>query len=178
MQFEYSLVARDIEREHVPVALEAGMGIMPWSPLAGGFLTGKYQRSDTSSIGRLSGPNPFGNSKFSEQNWAILEVLRKVSAQQGCNLSQVALNWIKNRPGVSSTLIGSSKVIQLVENLEALDICLSFEQLSMLETVSNRILGFTNTLASPQIRKWFMEVTMSKVGESERSFRKFVITGI
>jgi aryl-alcohol dehydrogenase-like predicted oxidoreductase len=153
MQFEYSLVARDIEREHVPVALDSGMGIMPWSPLAGGFLTGKYQRSNTSNTGRLSGPNPFGNSKFSEQNWAILEVLKQVSAEQGCNLSQAALAWIQNRPGVSSTLIGASKVSQLVDNLGALNISLTAEQQSKLEVVSARTLGFTDTLVTPQIRK-------------------------
>lgn len=153
MQFEYSLVARDIEREHLPVALDSGMGIMPWSPLAGGFLTGKYQRSNTSNTGRLSGPNPFGNSKFSEKNWAILEVLKQVSTQQGCSMSQAALAWIHNRPGVSSTLIGASKVSQLVDNLGALDVSLTAEQLSKLEAVSARTLGFTDTLVSPQIRK-------------------------
>ena len=64
MQLEYSLVARDVESEHFPAAREAGIGVMPWSPLAGGFLSGKYNRGDTSRTGRLSGANPFGNSKF------------------------------------------------------------------------------------------------------------------
>ena len=68
IQVEYSLVARDVEGEHIPAAREAGMGVMPWSPLAGGFLTGKYRREDTSGSGRLSGPNPFGNSKFTTRN--------------------------------------------------------------------------------------------------------------
>lgn len=153
MQFEYSLVAREIEREHVAVALDAGMGIMPWSPLAGGFLTGKYNRQDTSNTGRLSGANPFGNSKFSEKNWLILETLKKVSDEHGCSLSQAALAWVMNRPGVSSTLIGASKVSQLKDNLAALDITLTAEHTKLLDQVSQRVMGFTDTLASLEIRK-------------------------
>ena len=82
IQVEYSLVARDVESEHVPAAREAGMGVMPWSPLAGGFLTGKYRREDTSGSGRLSGPNPFGNSKFTSRNWDVLAVLNSVAASR------------------------------------------------------------------------------------------------
>lgn len=153
MQFEYSLVAREVEREHVPVALDSGMGLMPWSPLTEGFLTGKYHREDTSKTGRLSGSHQFGNSKFTDKNWAILEVLKEVSEQQGCSLSQAALSWIISRPGVSSTLIGASKVSQLHDNLCALEVSLTPEQQLLLETASARTLGFTDTLASPQIRQ-------------------------
>ncbi len=153
MQFEYSLVARDIEREHVPVALDSGMGIMPWSPLAGGFLTGKYKRGDPENTGRLSGANPFGNSKFSDRNWLILETLNHVSKRQGCTPSQAALAWTMGRPGVASTLIGARNVIQLEDNLGALEIKLTKEHESMLDQASARTMGFTDTLASPEIRK-------------------------
>lgn len=152
MQFEYSLVARDIEREHVPVALDAGMGIMPWSPLAGGFLTGKYKREDTSQTGRLSGANPFGDSKFSDKNWMILEVLKSVSKELNCTPSQAALAWIQSRPGVASTLIGASKVSQLVDNIASLNFTLTADQEAHLELASARTLGFADTLASLQIR--------------------------
>jgi hypothetical protein len=81
MQLEYSLVARDVEGEHIPAAREGGMGVMPWSPLAGGFLTGKYKRGDTGDSGRLSGANPFGDSKFVDRNWAILDALNAVAAE-------------------------------------------------------------------------------------------------
>lgn len=153
MQFEYSLVAREIEREHVPVALDTKMGIMPWSPLAGGFLTGKYQRGNTSHSGRLSGANPFGNSKFSDQNWIILEALKVVAEKQGCTLSQAALAWVVNRPGVASTLIGASKVSQLKANIAALEVTLTKESEEILEKASARKLGFTDTLASSEIRQ-------------------------
>lgn len=81
IQVEYSLVARDIEAEHIPAALEGGMGVMPWSPLAGGFLTGKYRREDTTNTGRLSGANPFGQSKFVDRNWDVLETLKAVAKE-------------------------------------------------------------------------------------------------
>ena len=153
MQFEYSLVAREIEREHIPVALDSGMGVMPWSPLAGGFLTGKYKKSDTSKTGRLSGPNPFGDSKFTEQNWLILETLKKVAMEQNCTPSQAALAWVINRPGVSSTIIGANKIDQLNNNLAALDIQLSAGNRQLLDQVSSRSLGFTDLLTSPDIRQ-------------------------
>ena len=71
MQLAYSLVERNIEREHLPVARECGLGICPWSPLAAGFLTGKYQRENdgASGEGRLIGSNPFGNTLFTDRNW-------------------------------------------------------------------------------------------------------------
>ncbi|MBC7466965.1 MAG: aldo/keto reductase [Bdellovibrio sp.] len=153
IQFEYSLVAREIEREHVPMAIESGMGIMPWSPLAGGFLSGKYKRSDTSNTGRLSGANPFGDSKFSDQNWLILDELKKVSDELDCTTAQAALAWLMLRPGVSSTLIGASKVSQLKDNLAALDMKLTIENIERLDRVSARTMGFSDSLTTPEIRK-------------------------
>lgn len=153
MQVEYSLVARDIEREHVPVAREAGMAVMAWSPLAGGFLTGKYKRDDTAGTGRLSGANPFGNSKFADRNWAILDVLRTVAAELGRPLAQVALAWALARPGITSVIIGASKVAQLDDNVAALDIALTGEQMRRLNEASASAPGFTDSLAAPTIRR-------------------------
>ncbi len=133
IQVEYSLVARDIEGEHVPVAHDAGLGVMPWSPLAGGFLSGKYKREDTSGSGRLSGANPFGNSKFAARNWDVLEVLTSVAAELGRPAAQVALAWVMGRPGVASTLIGARTPAQLASNIAAGDIRLSPEQLGRLD---------------------------------------------
>ncbi len=76
IQAAYSLVERTAEREHVPLAQECGMGLVPWSPLAGGFLTGKYGRDDKrEGSDRLNGSNPLGSTKFTERNWHILAVL-------------------------------------------------------------------------------------------------------
>ena len=84
LQLAYPLTERTIEREHVPAACSFGLGVVPWSPLDGGFLAGKYRREDTKSQGgRLSGANPFGDSKFTERNWRILDVLRSVAQAVG-----------------------------------------------------------------------------------------------
>lgn len=153
MQVEYSLVARDIEREHVPVALDAGMAVMPWSPLAGGFLSGKYTRDAKPDGARLSGANPFGDSKFSERNWAILDTVRAVAGEQDRSCAEVALAWLLGRPGVGAVLVGASRPQQLEANLAALTCVLSGEQLARLDAASATAPGFTDSLASPAIRK-------------------------
>ncbi|WP_102110172.1 aldo/keto reductase [Oceaniglobus roseus] len=153
MQLEYSLVARDVEAEHFPAAREGGMGVMPWSPLAGGFLTGKYDRNDTADTGRLSGANPFGDSKFTDRNWVILDTLRQVAAELGCTPAQAALAWTMSRPGVASTLVGARTAAQLTGNIAAADISLNGEQMRRLNDVSAPAPGFTSSLASAAIRK-------------------------
>jgi aryl-alcohol dehydrogenase-like predicted oxidoreductase len=153
MQVEYSLVARDIEAEHVPAAQDGGMGVMPWSPLAGGFLTGKYRREDTSSTGRLSGANPFGNSKFTDRNWEILVVLNEVAAEHDRTAAQIALAWVMAQRGVISTLIGASSVSQLRGNIAATSVRLTDDQMKRLDEISSMQGGFTASLTSPVIRR-------------------------
>ena len=153
LQLEYSLVARDVESEHFPVAREGGMGVMPWSPLAGGFLSGKYRRGNTADTGRLSGANPFGDSKFIDRNWDILEVLKAVAGELDRPAAQVALAWTLARPGVTSTLIGASKVSQLESNIAATNIRLSADQMKRLDELSAPAPGFTSALAQPFIRR-------------------------
>ncbi len=153
MQVEYSLVARDIEAEHIPAALEAGIGVMPWSPLAGGFLTGKYKREDTANSGRLSGANPFGDSKFAPRNWDILEVVKAVAAEQERSVAEVALAWVMARRGVTATLIGARSVEQLQGNLAAADLRLTTDQTAWLDTASAPAPGFSASLTSPMIRQ-------------------------
>jgi len=122
LQLEYSLVQRDIEREHIPVAQELGLGICPWSPLAGGLLTGKYQRQGSSGQGegRLEVTKDSTNptlKRFSEHNWRVLDAVLEVAKQIDRPPAQVALNWVATQPGVTSTIIGASKTTQLDENL-------------------------------------------------------------
>lgn len=141
LQLEYSLVERNIEREHVPAALELGMGICPWSPLASGFLTGKYQRtaSGGEGEGRLKAmagsPNP-AFQKFTERNWRVLDTLLAVSKELGRSPAQVALNWATKRPGITSTIIGATKLTQLEDNLTALEFDIPPELSKRLEEVS------------------------------------------
>jgi aryl-alcohol dehydrogenase-like predicted oxidoreductase len=123
LQLEYSLVERNIEREHVGAARELGMGICPWSPLASGFLAGKYKRGEKGE-GRLQIVKDAGNptfDKFSDHNWRILDVLLAAAKEIGRPPAEVALNWVATQPGVSSTIIGATKMSQLESNLHALD---------------------------------------------------------
>ncbi|MFD2721539.1 aldo/keto reductase [Hymenobacter monticola] len=154
-QLAYSLVERSIEREHLPAARESGLGNVPWSPLAAGFLAGKYQRTDAGARGegRLSGPNPFGNTLFTDRNWRILEALRTVAAAAGRPLSQVALAWVVAQPGVSAPIIGASKVEQLHDNLAALEVRLTPEQLQTLNAASALEPAFPYGIFSPEVNK-------------------------
>lgn len=126
LQLEYSLVERTMEREHVPAALELGMGICVWSPLASGFLAGKYRRGargEVEGAGRLDAVKSSGNpafDKFTERNWRILDVLLDVARELGSPPARVALCWAATRPGVTSTLVGATRVAQLEDNLGAL----------------------------------------------------------
>lgn len=136
LQLEYSLVERSIEREFVPAAREMGLGITPWSPLGAGFLSGKYTRDNFENAGRLSGPNPFGDSKFSPRNWEILDAAREVADEIEQPLAGVALAWALSRPGVSSVLLGARTSEQLRENLASLEVELSPRHLARLEQAS------------------------------------------
>lgn len=127
MQLEYSLVERNIEREHVPLALELGLGICPWSPLAGGFLSGKYDRKgpESSKGSRLEVLKDSDNpvfKKFSERNWKILEAAQDVATQTNRSVAEIALNWVATQPGVASTIIGATKLQQLDSNLNAISL--------------------------------------------------------
>lgn len=141
LQLEYSLVERNIEREHVPAALELGVGICPWSPLAGGFLSGKYKRGPQGTVGdgRLEITKGSGNPVFDrdkERNWLVLDALLDVSAKLGRPPAQVALNWITRRPGVVSTIIGATRLEQLDANLSALDFVIPPELSAQIDEAS------------------------------------------
>ncbi len=126
LQLEYSLVERTIEREHIPAAHELGMGVCPWSPLASGFLAGKYTReggpsSKGSRLDVLQGTDNPVFHKFSDKNWKILDALREVANQIGRPMAQVALNWVATQSGITSTILGATKLKQLDDNLASLD---------------------------------------------------------
>jgi aryl-alcohol dehydrogenase-like predicted oxidoreductase len=141
IQLEYSLVERNIEREHIPAAQEFGIAVCPWSPLAGGFLSGKYKKvkNGQGAQGRLDVVKNSGNpvfEKFTAKNWAILAALETVAQEVGKSPAQVALSWVVNQKGITSTLIGATKLSQLENNLQALEIVLSKEQMAKLDAAS------------------------------------------
>jgi aryl-alcohol dehydrogenase-like predicted oxidoreductase len=132
LQLEYSLVQRNIEREHIPAAQELGLAVCPWSPLASGFLSGKYRREGSGGAGdgRLEKVKDSANptlKKFTDQNWKILDVLLEVARQIGRPPAQVALNWVATQPGITSTILGASKLTQLEDNLKAIEFTIPAE---------------------------------------------------
>jgi aryl-alcohol dehydrogenase-like predicted oxidoreductase len=175
LQYFYSLANRDIEDEHVPLAAEFGMGIMPWSPLAYGLLTGKYDRETVEATGpragglpreaatddekrpaddkRLDGANPFGDTLFTERNWAIVDVLRRVATEAGETPARMALAWVVDQPGIASTLMGVSRASQVTDNVAALEIALSEEHRSALEAVSKGEQRMLYSLFTPAMRQ-------------------------
>ncbi|MGC8834552.1 MAG: aldo/keto reductase [Armatimonadota bacterium] len=113
----YHILDRRIERELIPMAKTFGIGIIPWSPLAGGKLTGKYKRGQPAPEGSRENPE-----NFSEGTWRVLEGLEKICADKGCSMTAFALAWCAAQPGVTSPIIGPNSVKQLEENLAALDV--------------------------------------------------------
>jgi aryl-alcohol dehydrogenase-like predicted oxidoreductase len=143
LQLEYSLVERAIERELVPASQELGLAITPWSPLAGGFLAGKYPR-DGGGEGRLARHRGSGNPAFdrmTERNYEILEAAQAVATEVGHPVAQVALAWLLGRPGVTSTIVGARSTEQLTQNLGALELSLSDEQRARLDDASKIVPG-------------------------------------
>ena len=175
LQYFYSLANRDIEEEFVPLAAEFNMAIQPWSPLAFGLLTGKYDRSaveaaapregglprDAASVGaqrpdddkRLDGANPFGDSLFTARNWTIVEAVQRVARECGESAARIALAWVIQRPGVSATLMGVSRVEQLKDNIAALDLHLSAAHLAVLDQVSLPVPKMLYSLFTPPLRQ-------------------------
>lgn len=141
LQVEYSLITRETEHEYVPAAKALGIGLCPWSPLANGVLTGKYRRTDSGQVegeGRLGagGWTTGVNSDLRERNQRIVDAVVAVAKELGCTPAQVALAWVTNRPGVSSTVIGATKPEQVADNLGALKLTLPERALRTLDEVS------------------------------------------
>jgi aryl-alcohol dehydrogenase-like predicted oxidoreductase len=140
LQVEYSLVERTIEGELVPMALDLGLGITPWSPLRGGVLSGKYTRANAAEAkpGRGERVTAF----LTERNLTIIDELIRIAGELRTSPASVALAWVQSRPGVTSTIIGARSLDQLDQNLAALDITLRDADIAALNKVSQPTLNF------------------------------------
>jgi aryl-alcohol dehydrogenase-like predicted oxidoreductase len=141
-QVNYSLVARELEHELVPLSLDQGVGILVWSPLAGGFLSGKFRRgqADPEDTRRAALGSPGGIDE--DQGFSIIEVMDEIAGARGASVAQVALNWLIAKPGVTSVIIGARTDEQLRDNLAAASWELSPEELGRLDEVSERPLPY------------------------------------
>ncbi|MDJ0497771.1 MAG: aldo/keto reductase [Acidimicrobiia bacterium] len=140
-QPQYNLLDRVIEWELLPLCLEQGLAVCPWSPLGGGWLTGKYRR-DTEPTGatRLGEDPTRGVEAYDKRNiervWRIIDAIQSIADESGAWMGEVALRWLLARPGVTSVLLGARTVEQLHQSLAAADLELTTDQLARLTTVS------------------------------------------
>lgn len=136
-QVYYSLVARELEYELIPLGLDQGVGILVWSPLAFGFLTGKYRRGQPEPEGtRWATMGDFGTVSDVEKAYDIVEALDEIARNRGVTVAQVALNWLLRQPGITSVIIGARNEQQLKDNLSAANWELTSDELKQLHEVS------------------------------------------
>jgi len=135
LQYYYSLSGRDIEREVVPVALDQNLGIMPWSPLAGGFLSGKYTRNNEKAGDSRRDVFDFPPVN-KERAYDIIDVIAEVGKQYGVSAAQVALAWVRLQKGITSTIIGAKNPNQLLDNVKSCELVLSDDDLKRIDEVS------------------------------------------
>lgn len=141
LQPQYNLLARDIELELVPLCLDEGLGLLPWSPLGGGWLTGKYTRDQPPTGATRLGEDPdrgveAWSKRDTERTWALLDTLREIATGRDATQSQVALNWVTHRPAVTATILGVRTVAQLEDNLGAVGWRLSDDERERLDAAS------------------------------------------
>jgi aryl-alcohol dehydrogenase-like predicted oxidoreductase len=143
LQAEYSLVVRELEREHVPLCRDMGLGILPWSPLAGGFLSGKYERSQQPPSGTRLGSKKERFARFdNERSWRALGAAKAIAGELATTPAAVSLAWLLSKPQVTSAIFGARSVEQLESNVMATELSLSAEQLARLDEASALELGY------------------------------------
>ncbi len=141
LQPQYSLVERNIEREVLPVCREEGLGVIPWSPLGGGFLSGKYRRGeeppgDSRIAGATDDMEEAWARRATERNWRTLDVIDEISEETGKSYAQISLNWLLRQGDVTAPIIGARRPDQLEDNLQATGWELSAEQVRRLSEAS------------------------------------------
>ena len=143
LQAQYSLVVRDLEREHVPLCRDFGVGILPWSPLAGGFLTGKYEKGAEPPTGSRLAEWKERYGRFdNDRNWRILGAVREVAAENNTSVAAVSLAWLLAKPEVTSVIFGARTVEQVEANVAAAELELSSETVARLDSASSFELGY------------------------------------
>lgn len=155
LQAEYSLVARDIERESVPLCREQNLGILAWSPLAGGFLSGKYERDQPQPSGARFDKWRERWARFdNDRCWQILAAVKKVAAEMNSTPTAVALAWLLAQPRISSAIFGARSLDQLEANVQASELILTAEQLKTLTDASAFELGYPYSFLKNAQGRW------------------------
>jgi aryl-alcohol dehydrogenase-like predicted oxidoreductase len=140
LQIEYSLLERTVEGELIPMALELGMGVTPWSPLKGGVLSGKYTRKNA---GQADVTKRVWNASYlTDKTYDVIDSLSAIAKRLDTTPARAALAWVQNRPGVASTILGARTIAQLDDNLAALEVQLSKEDVATLDALTTPTLNF------------------------------------
>ena len=147
LQAYYTIGGRDLEREIVPVLRDQQMGLMVWSPLAGGFLTGKYKRNGEGEGGRRSANFDFPPIN-KDRAFDIIDVLEEMAKEKKASVAQLALAWLLHQPVVSSVIIGANKIDQLEDNLKSIEVKFTEQELQKLDEVSK---------LTPEYPGWMLE---------------------
>jgi aryl-alcohol dehydrogenase-like predicted oxidoreductase len=152
MQNHYNLVYREEEREMIPLCIDQGVGVIPWSPLARGFLTGNRERGGQTRDLRAA-DDQLAHEMYRDQDFDVLDAVSKVAAARGVSPAQVATAWLLQAPGVTAPLIGVDNTAQLAEAIAAVDISLSPEEIATLEAPyrTREIVGHTQPTPASMI---------------------------
>jgi aryl-alcohol dehydrogenase (NADP+) len=142
LQPQYSLIVREIEWEIVPAVQDAGMGMLPWSPLGGGWLSGKYKRDERPTGATRLGDDPergmeAWERRGTERTWNIIDAVQKIAEDRGVSMAEVALAWVTDRPAVTSTILGARTTQLLETNLQSAELHLTAEETAALEQASD-----------------------------------------
>ncbi len=143
MQNHYNLVYREEEREMIPLCLDQGVGVIPWSPLARGFLAGNRTQQKSGETARAKSDEFAHTMYYSEADFAVLTAVERLADERGVKAAQIALAWMLHKPGVSAPILGASKMYQLDEAIAAADVTLTPEEVKRLEDpyIPHRVLG-------------------------------------
>lgn len=147
LQPQYNLLVREIEFELTDVCVNEDIGILPWSPLAGGWLTGKYRRDEVPAGRSRLGDDPergmeaYAPRNAQERTWQVIDAVGKIAESRGVSMAQVALSWTADRPAVSSVILGARTIEQLDDNLAAAALHLSEDETELLDRASEPIVG-------------------------------------
>jgi aryl-alcohol dehydrogenase-like predicted oxidoreductase len=177
VQLPYSLIARGIEPEFVPMAQSLGMGITAWSPVGGGLLTGKYRRngSAVAGAGRLGNPET-PQPEITAEDWKVVEALESVAADLGRSMAQVAINWAATQPAVASVIVGASSPGQLESNLAALDFEIPADARRLLDEASAPQLPSMYWMFTARYQSWIVSPGLG-IGDKPSGYAPPVFNG-
>ncbi len=144
LQIEYSLLERSVEQELVPMALELGLGITPWSPLKSGVLSGKHTRASAGNV--KADRSAFIGGSLNETTYKLIDELEVIAKAHNSTVARISLAWVRLRAGVSSTIIGARRISQLEDNLQSLEVVLTPDEIKHLDALTQPVFGFPQSM--------------------------------